>query len=79
MKNRKGLARDVFDTFGSHSGLVHDVTDADCWAQNGVYPDCWFFWWLFLVVLLRPSFSGVGVLYSVRIIGTSNTSSLIDG
>ena len=24
-----------FDTFAPYSGLVHDVTDTDCWAQNG--------------------------------------------
>ena len=29
------LVRDVFDSFATHFGLVHDVTDADCWAQNG--------------------------------------------
>jgi len=29
------LARDVFDTSVTHVGLVRDVTDTDCWAQNG--------------------------------------------
>ena len=24
-----------FDTFATHSDLVHDVTDMDCWEQNG--------------------------------------------
>ena len=24
-----------FDTFATHSGLVHDVTDTDYWTQNG--------------------------------------------
>ena len=23
------------DVFTTHSGIVHDVVDADCWAQNG--------------------------------------------
>ena len=55
-RTEKGLARDVFDTFGSHSGLVHDVTDADCRAQNGVYPVFCCCVCVFLcVVLLRPS------------------------
>ena len=35
MKSRKGLVRDVFDTFATRSGLVYDVTDTDCWTQNG--------------------------------------------
>ena len=34
-KSRKRLARDVFDTFTTHAGLVHDVTNTDCRAQNG--------------------------------------------
>ena len=34
MKSRKRLARDVFDTFASYAGLVYDVTDTDCCAQN---------------------------------------------
>ena len=34
MKGRKRLAREAFDIFATHSGLVHDVTDTDCWAQN---------------------------------------------
>ena len=29
------LARNVFDTFATHFGLVHDVTDTDCWPQYG--------------------------------------------
>ena len=28
MKNRKGLARDVFDTFATHAGRIYDVTDS---------------------------------------------------
>ena len=35
MKSRKGLARDAFDTFATHAGLVYDVTDTDSWTQNG--------------------------------------------
>ena len=35
MSSREWLAGDVFDTFAAPSGLVHDGTDADCWAQNG--------------------------------------------
>ena len=27
MKSRKRLAQDIFDTFATHSGLVHDVTE----------------------------------------------------
>ena len=34
-KEQKRLARDVFDTFATHFGLVYDVTDTHCWAQNG--------------------------------------------
>ena len=29
MKRRTNLARDVVDTFVTHAGLVHDVTDTD--------------------------------------------------
>ena len=29
------MARDVFDILATHSCLVYDVTDTDCWAQNG--------------------------------------------
>ena len=28
------MARDVFDTFTTHSGRVHDVTDTDGWEQK---------------------------------------------
>ena len=35
MKSRKKWACDVFATVASHVNLVHDVTDTDCWAQNG--------------------------------------------
>ena len=34
LKSKKGLARDVFDTFATHTDLAHDVTDTDCWARN---------------------------------------------
>ena len=34
-KSRKGLTRDVSETFAIQTGLVHDVTGADCRAQNG--------------------------------------------
>ena len=34
-KSRKRLAHDLFATFATHAGLVHDITDTDCWAQNG--------------------------------------------
>ena len=34
-KQRWCLTYFVFDTFATHSGLVYDVTDTDCWAQNG--------------------------------------------
>ena len=33
------LPRDVFDIFATHSGFERDdVTDANCWAQNGSTP-----------------------------------------
>ena len=35
MKSTKSVARDVFDTFATHTGHIHDVTDTDCWAQHG--------------------------------------------
>ena len=35
MKNIKRLTSDVLDTFAKYSCRVHDLTDADCWAQNG--------------------------------------------
>ena len=35
MKSRKRPACDVFDTSATRSGLVYDVTDTDCGAQNG--------------------------------------------
>ena len=34
MKNRKSLARDVFNAFAAHTGRVYDVTDADYWLSN---------------------------------------------
>ena len=33
-KNIKRLARDVFDTFATNTGVAGDVTDADCWTHN---------------------------------------------
>ena len=35
MKNKKGLAPDLFDTVVIHSSLVSDVTGTDFWAHNG--------------------------------------------
>ena len=37
MKRRETLAHHIpiCNTFATHSGFVHDVTDTDCWAQNG--------------------------------------------
>ena len=33
---QKRLARDVIiHQYAAHAGLVNDVTDTDCWAQNG--------------------------------------------
>ena len=32
IKNRKGMPRDVFNTFATHTGLAHDVTDIVCRA-----------------------------------------------
>ena len=29
------MACGVFDTLASHSALVYDATDTDCWTQNG--------------------------------------------
>ena len=34
-EGKKGLPCDIFDTFVAHSGLVPDVTDPCCQAQNG--------------------------------------------
>ena len=34
-KEKTILAHDVFDNFYTRSWFVHDVTDTDCWAQNG--------------------------------------------
>ena len=35
MKRRKMLAYYVCNTFATNAGLVHGVTDTDCWTQNG--------------------------------------------
>ena len=34
-KSRKMLLSDACDTFATHASMVHNVTDIDCWAQNG--------------------------------------------
>ena len=34
VKSRNVLTRDLLDTFAVHYGLVRDVTDTDCWAQD---------------------------------------------
>ena len=34
-ERKKWALWDVFDLFATHAGLVHDVTDTDCWAKNG--------------------------------------------
>ena len=36
-KAEEGLVHDVINTSATHADLVHDVTDADCQAQNGHY------------------------------------------
>ena len=41
-KEMKKLDCDIFDTFATHSGLVHDITDPDCWEQNGSTHGCVF-------------------------------------
>ena len=35
MKSRKKVSLWHIDTFASRASFVSDVTDADCWAQNG--------------------------------------------
>ena len=35
MKSGERLTCDVLDTFAKRSCHVHDLSDADCWAQNG--------------------------------------------
>ena len=37
MKNSNRFVYDVFDTFATHAILVHDVSDIDCWTQNGSF------------------------------------------
>ena len=34
-KSREGLAHDVFDPFPTHASPICNVTDTDCWTQNG--------------------------------------------
>ena len=38
MKSKKGLVRDVVDTFATNAGLAYDVTGTECWAKNGGTP-----------------------------------------
>ena len=42
MKRTKRLAREAANTFAIHSGRFHDVTDTNCWAQNGSDYGCVF-------------------------------------
>ena len=42
MKSRKRLAHDVFHTFATHAGLVHDVSVTDYLAQNWQHLQSWF-------------------------------------
>ena len=61
-EEQKRLARDVFDTFVTYSGLVSDVTGPDYWVQNGyIHGSCcfcfrfvsfYFVWCFFLFFLL---------------------------
>ena len=34
-EKQKRLVSDVFHTFATRVSLIYDVTDTDCWAQNG--------------------------------------------
>ena len=34
------LAFDIFDTFARYASPFHDITDMDCWAQNGSTQSC---------------------------------------
>ena len=43
VKSRKRLAYVAFGTFATHSCNVYqlyDITDTDCWAQNGSVQSC---------------------------------------
>ena len=35
MESRKRFACDVLHNFVTHSSIVYDVTDTDCWSENG--------------------------------------------
>ena len=35
VKSRKWLACEVFDALSTPATFVYDVTDTNCWAQNG--------------------------------------------
>ena len=39
-QQRDRKARDSFDPFATYTSLVHDVTDADCWAQSASTHSC---------------------------------------
>ena len=49
--SRERLARDVFDTFATHAGLIYDVTDTDRRAQYGKKCCMHFFFILFFIHL----------------------------
>ena len=34
-EGQKALARKAFDTLATHAGVVHDIIDTDCRAQDG--------------------------------------------
>ena len=35
MESRKRFACDVLHNFATHSSIVYDLTDTDCWSENG--------------------------------------------
>ena len=39
MKSRERLACEVLDPLATRAGLVHGITDTDCWAQNSSTSD----------------------------------------
>ena len=39
-KSTKRLVHVTFGTFATHSHSVCDITDTDCWAQNGSVQSC---------------------------------------
>ena len=40
VRSKKRLAYDAADTFAPHAGPAYDVTDTDCWTQNGNSLSC---------------------------------------